>query len=68
MSNREQVQQIIDSMPEYKIVGLLSFLRTFEDIPNDETLEALEDVRNGRNLIGPFDTVEDLLEALDAED
>ena len=51
MSNREQVQQIIDSMPEYKIVGLLSFLRTFEDIPNDETLEALEDVRNGRNLI-----------------
>ena len=68
MSNREQVHQIIDTMPEYKITGLLAFLRTFEDIPNDETREAIEDVRNRRNLIGPFDTVDDLMEALNAED
>ena len=54
MSNREQVHQIIDTMPEYKITGLLAFLRTFEDIPNDETREAIEDVRNRRNLLGPF--------------
>ena len=41
MSNREQVLQIINAMPEYKIVGLLAFLRTFEDIPNAETLAAM---------------------------
>lgn len=68
MSEREQVLQIIDAMPEYKVSGLLAFLRTFEEIPNDETREAIEDVRNRRNLIGPFDTVDELMEALNAED
>lgn len=46
MSNREQVQQIIDAMPEYKITVLLAFLRTFEDIPNDKTREC-EGVNSG---------------------
>lgn len=44
MSNREQVMQIIDAMPEYRIAGLLAFLRSFEDVPNQETVEALEEV------------------------
>lgn len=43
MSEREQVMQIIDAMPEYKITGLLAFLRTFEEIPNDETIEAMRE-------------------------
>ena len=68
MSEREQVLQIIDSMPEYRIAGLLAFLRAFEDIPNDETRAAIEDVRNGRGLIGPFHTVDELMEALNAVD
>ena len=34
MSEREQVIEMINGMPEYKIAGLLAFLRTFEDIPN----------------------------------
>lgn len=38
------------------------------DRPNGETLEVLEDVLHGRNLHGPFDTVEALLEDLNAED
>ncbi len=41
MSNREQVMQIIEALPEYKITGLLAFLRTFEDIPNEDTLAAM---------------------------
>ena len=68
MSNREQVQRIIDAMPEYRITGLLAFLRAFEEQPNEETREAIEDVRNRRNLLGPFDTVEELMEVLNAED
>ena len=38
------------------------------DIPNAETLEAIEDVRTGRNLHGPFNSVEELMEDLNAED
>lgn len=38
------------------------------DRPNRETLEVLEDVRNRRNLRGPFDSVEALMEDLDATD
>ena len=33
-------------------------------VPNRETMEALDDVINRRNLEGPFETVEDLMEAL----
>ncbi|MBQ3306165.1 type II toxin-antitoxin system RelB/DinJ family antitoxin [Candidatus Saccharibacteria bacterium] len=34
------------------------------DVPNDETLEAINDPET----YGPFDTVEELMEALDADD
>ena len=34
---------------------------------NEETLKAIEDTRNGINVSGPFDTVEEMFEALDAE-
>ena len=34
--------------------------------PNAETLEAIEDVNLGRNLIGPFTSREELKKALDA--
>ena len=36
-----------------------------EDVPNDETLEAIKEVENG-DYEGPFDTVEELMEALNA--
>lgn len=38
------------------------------DVPNAETLAAIRDVRDGKNLIGPFSNVEELMEALDADD
>jgi DNA-damage-inducible protein J len=33
-------------------------------MPNKETMEALDDVRNRRNLVGPFDDMESLMEDL----
>ena len=36
--------------------------------PNAETLAAIEEVINRRNLHDPFNTVEDLMEDLNAED
>jgi len=35
--------------------------------PNDELLEAMEDVRLDRNLHGPYKTVEEAVAALDAD-
>ena len=43
MSNRERVIEIVNSMPEYRIVGLLAFLRSYEDIPNEETVAAMRE-------------------------
>ncbi len=46
MSSREQVLQIVNEMPEYKVDGLLRFLRTFlydDDTPNEETIAALQE-------------------------
>lgn len=34
--------------------------------PNAETIAAIEDVRNGRNLVGPFNSVAELMEDLNA--
>ena len=43
MSEREQALQIIEAMPEYKITALLAFLRAFDEIPNAETVAAMEE-------------------------
>lgn len=36
--------------------------------PNAETVAAIDDVKHGRNLTGPFNSVEEMMEALNAED
>lgn len=36
--------------------------------PNAETIKTIEDVKNGRNIRGPFDSVAELMEDLNAED
>ena len=38
------------------------------DVPNAETLEAIEDVKKRRNLRGPFNSVQELMEDLNADD
>jgi len=35
---------------------------------NRETLQALRDAKEGKDLIGPFDTIEEMKQALHAED
>lgn len=36
--------------------------------PNKETLMAMRDIEEGKNLNGPFNTVDELMESLNAED
>lgn len=75
MSSREQVMRIVDAMPEYKVDGLLGFLRIFasdqEDTPNAETAAAMQEVNemirtgSGQRFQG---SAEELFAMLDAED
>lgn len=75
MSSRDQVMQIVDAMPEYKVDGLLGFLRLFaaeqEDIPNAETIAALKEgdemlrTGTGQHFQG---TAKEFFAMLDAED
>ena len=71
MSSREQVMEIINEMPEYKLVDLLAFLHTFEGIPNDKTLAAMEETDEmirtggGQHFTG---SAEDFFAMLDAEE
>ena len=41
---------------------------TLESKVNDETLQVIRDARKGIGLSKPFDNVDDLMEALNAED
>ena len=43
-----------------------SMLKAMRHHPNAQTLEAIEDVRQGRNLSRPYDTVDELIKALHA--
>ena len=38
------------------------------EAPNAETRKAIEDVRKGRNIVGPFSSVSELMESLNADD
>lgn len=38
------------------------------DYPNEATLKAMDDMVNGRNLVGPFDNAKEVMEYLNAED
>ena len=71
MSSKDQVFQIVDSMPEYKVDVLLDFLRVFmggqEDVPNAETIAAIQELENGGGEVWTGST-EDLFAMLDAED
>lgn len=74
MSSRDQIMQMVDAMPEYKVDGLLNFLRLFmvdqEDSPNAETIAAAQEVNemirtgSGQHFKG---SAADLFAMLDAE-
>lgn len=69
MSNKERAIQLLDQIPEskmYYIIGILEGAAIPDEIPNTETLAAIDDVNHGRNLSKPFHSVEELMEDLNA--
>ena len=77
MSDREQVLQIVNEMPDYKVSGLLGMLRSFlfdidnSEVPNAVTVAALQEgdemlrTGKGQHFQG---TAEEFFAMLDAED
>ena len=76
---KKQAEEIFNELGLNMSTALTVFLRQtvrsngipFEmrlETPNAETLAAMEDVRLKRNLRGPFNSVKELMEDLDADD
>ena len=72
MSTREYVYNLIDCMNEAQLKALTDFITNFsgfvDNSPNAETQAVLNDVHNGENLVGPFSSVSELMEDLNADD
>ncbi len=72
MSTREIAYSLIDSMNEQQLGAFVNFIKSFlsntDETPNEETIAAMNDVKNGKNLSGPFYSVHELMEDLNADD
>ncbi len=65
---RNEIKLVADYIPERKLGDALIMLEDMLEF-NKETLEAIDDVMNNRNLIGPFNSAEELMKAvLEGED
>lgn len=54
MSNRERAMQLLEAVPDYKIEYVIAYLQEVaardeitEKIPNEETVEAMQELENG---------------------
>lgn len=54
MSNRERARQLLEAVPDYKIEYVIAYLQGVtagdeiaEKIPNEETVEAMQELENG---------------------
>ena len=68
MSTKDSLMQEIAMMSEVHMQALLLIAQDLNSIPNAETLAAMDDTEHDRNLAGPFASVEELMEDLDADD
>ena len=57
-SNREKAMQLLEAVPDYKIEYVISYLQGVtagdvisDEIPNDETLEAMQELENGGGMV-----------------
>lgn len=64
---REIAIDIINNLSEEQIIDFIRIFST-EHTPNKETLKAIEELEAGIGLSKPFNTVDELMEDLNAED
>ena len=67
----QRLNSVVKDFPRQKIERVINFAITIQDEieeAEDETLRTILDARNGIGLSEAFDNVDDLMEALNAED
>lgn len=67
---REDIYRRLQDLPDEKLPEVIAFIDSLEEghEPNEETIRVLQDVEAGRNMIGPFHNIEDLMASLLADD
>ena len=63
----ENISANLDELPSKKY-RLKNNIDDSEDYPNELTIQVIKDAELGKNMYGPFDTVAEVMEALNAED
>ena len=67
MSTKELAYSMIDNLTEEQLNALIVILQGLQkDEPNEETKKVLGEAKEGKNLVGPFDSVDELWESLNA--
>ena len=64
MSTKEDAIEILNCMTEEQLDAFVHFFHSIMEIPNEETRKAMEDVKHDRNIVGTFDSVEEMMEEL----
>jgi hypothetical protein len=64
---REELLQIVRNLSDDKLAAILKFAKDVlaadkSDEPNEETIKVLEDIEAGRNLLGPYLSLEAMFE------
>ena len=67
MSTKELAYSMIDNLTEEQLNALIVILQGLQkEEPNKETKKVLDEAKEGKNLGGPFDSVDELWESLNA--
>ena len=70
MSTKELAYSMIDNLTEEQLNALIVILQGLQkeepEEPNEETKKVLDEAKEGKNLVGPFDSVDELWESLNA--
>ena len=69
MSTKELALNIFNHLSEEQLRGFIAMFGEYYDLSedfNDETKEAMKSAYNDEDIVGPFDSVADLMEALNA--
>lgn len=67
MSTKELAYSMIDNLTEEQLNALIVILQGLQkEEPNEETKKVLDEAKEGKNLVSPFDSVDELWESLNA--
>ena len=66
---REEIVRRVRSLPDEKLPAVLLFIEDLEGHePNEETIRAIQESLDPANLVGPFNSIEALMESLLSDD